>query len=225
MTDEKKEKAFVISVPILPTDEEHEKRIDKIIADKEEKFDLYGAKRKILKQKRVLRAEILKVDSVDGGTMQRFYGESTKTRRALKIQFFGSQSKSSKYGDETSIETKFEELLTRNNIAFIKQRAIRFINTDFFLPDYNLAVETNGGYWHSDPKLYPEPKNNIQRKNIEKDKISKEIILGQGIHRLIVWESELQNEETISNLEKKFLKFLTTLTDKEAVSEDSNNWL
>ena len=219
-----------ISFSILPVDEEHDPRIDKITNEsveksKPEKFDLYAEKRKILKAKRVLRAEILKVDTVDGGTMQRFYGEATKTRRALKIEFMGSESKkSANKGMDTSIEVKFKKILEKNNLLFKEQKAIRYINTDYFLPVYNLAIEINGEYWHCDPKIYPEPKNNIQRKNIEKDRVSKEIILGQGIHRLIIWESEFKTEEAVSKLEKRFLKFLETLTDTSVISADTNDW-
>ncbi len=193
--------------------------------EKKEKFDLYAVKRQMLKQKRVLRAEIIGVDTVDGGVMMRNYTEATKTRRALKVQMFGSRSKKSKYGEDTSIEVKFETVLKNNNIEFVPQKAIRFINTDFFLPKYNLSVEVNGDYFHANPKLYPVPKNNIQVKNIEKDRRSKEIILGEKIHRLVIWETEFETEELVSRLEKRFLQFLTTITPEVLIDEDSNNWL
>lgn len=161
---------------------------------KENKNDLYSAKRKILKEKRVLRNKIIGNDTVDGSTFQRFYGESTKTRRALKIEMFGSKSKASKYGDDTSIEKFVENILIENKVEFKKQKAIRFINVDFFVPSKNLVIQVNGDYWHCNPKLYPEPKNNIQRKNIEKDRVATKIILDGGFNLLEIWESDIKED-------------------------------
>lgn len=188
-----------------------------------EKTDLYAMKREILKKKRQLRNSILGTDTVDGSSMQRVYGEATKTRRALKIQFFGSESKKSgTKGKDTSIEIKFKQILDDLNIEYIEQRAIRYINTDFFLSEYNLAVECNGEYWHVDPTVYPNgPKNNIQRKNIEKDKISKEIILGKGINRLVIWEKEFNDTES---LKVKFKNFLRSIDKTKNIAYDSNDW-
>jgi G:T-mismatch repair DNA endonuclease (very short patch repair protein) len=161
---------------------------------KENKNDLYSLKRKLLKEKRVLRNKVIGNDTVDGSTFQRFYGESTKTRRALKIEMFGSKSKASKYGDDTSIEKFVEDFLVSKNIEFKKQKAIRFINVDFFVPSKNLVIQVNGDYWHCNPKLYPTPKNNIQKKNIEKDKIATKIIMDAGLNLLEIWESDIKED-------------------------------
>lgn len=174
--------------------------------DRMAKDDLYSLKRQLLKEKRKLRAKILGVDEVDGNTGQRQYNEGTKTKRALKIEMFGSKSKASNYGDETSIEKKVKEILEKKNIEFVEQKAIRYINVDFYLPQYDAAVQCEGSYWHADIRFYPTPKNNIQRKNIEKDKISTQVILDQKIHLLKLWQYDI--EERLELVEKKLDEFL-----------------
>jgi G:T-mismatch repair DNA endonuclease (very short patch repair protein) len=161
---------------------------------KEKPNDLYGLKRQILKKKREVRNKILGTDTVDGSSMQRFYSEATKTKRALKIEFFGSKSKASATeGEETSIEKFVREILEAAEIPFKEQKSIRFINVDFFLPEHSTVVQVHGDYWHCHPKLYPEPKNNIQRKNIEKDKVANEIIKGAEFHLIEVWEDDIKH--------------------------------
>lgn len=168
---------------------------------KEDKDDLYALKRKILKEKRILQNKIIGNDTVDGSTFQRFYGESTKTRRALKIELFGSKSKASKYNDDTSIEKFVEDILVEAGVKFVKQKAIRYINVDFFLPDANIALQINGCYWHACSKCYPNgPKNEIQRKNIEKDKVATEIILGKNHILVDIWAHEIEEDpETVKS--------------------------
>lgn len=185
------------------------------------KADLYAEKRKALKEIRKLKNIALGTDTVDGSTFQRFYGESTKTRRALKIEMFGSKSKSSKYGDDTSIEKFIEELLIKMNVEFKKQKAIRYINVDFYLPKQNLAIEVCGDFWHANEKIYLEPKNEIQRKNIEKDKISKNIILSQNISRLEIWEDDIKNRPKL--VEEKLLEIVKK-NDNVVYDTSSHNW-
>lgn len=189
---------------------------------KEKSFDLYANKRKIQKEVRKIKNQILGTDTVDGSTFQRFYGEATKTRRALKIEMFGSKSKASKYGDDTSIEKFVEEILIESGVEFKKQKAIRYINTDYYIPSLELAIEVCGDYWHANPKLYPKPKNNIQRKNIEKDRISKEIIRGEGISRLEIWEDDIKNKP---ELVKEKLLFILSKDKPDCVTEiSSHDW-
>jgi DNA mismatch endonuclease (patch repair protein) len=158
------------------------------------KNDLAAIKRNILKEKRKLRAKILGVDEVDGNTMQRVYGELTKTRRALKVELFGSKTKASGTdGEDTSIEKFVEECLIEAGLNFKKQKAIRFINVDMFLPDHNIVIQVHGCYWHACSKCYPAgPKNNIQRKNIEKDKVANEIIEKAGYKLFEIWAHEIE---------------------------------
>lgn len=174
--------------------------------------ELYKMKRALQREKREIRKKAMGIDEDHTDTsMQRIYGEGTKTRRALKVELFGSKTKSSAVvGDETSIEVFVREVLDDNEVEYVEQKAIRFINVDFFVPDLNLAIQVNGCYWHACPTCYPDgPKNKTQRKNIEKDKQSSDIIASEGANLLNVWEHEIKKskevtrkriEECLSNL-------------------------
>lgn len=163
---------------------------------KNDKDDLYAMKRKMLKEKRMLRNQILGTDTVDGTSMQRFYGESTKTRRALKIEFFGSKSKASATeGEETSIERFVREILEEANVSFKEQKAIRYVNVDFFLLEQKAVIQVHGCYWHACTKCYPDgPKNDIQRKNIEKDVVANQFIADAGYKLIEIWHHEINED-------------------------------
>jgi G:T-mismatch repair DNA endonuclease (very short patch repair protein) len=192
---------------------------------KDEKPDLYSLKRKLNKQKREIRNKILGTDTVDGSSMQRFYSEATKTRRALKIEYFGSKSKASNYGDDTSIEKFIYDLLNEWNIEYKPQKAIRYINVDAMLPAYNTVLQINGDYWHCHPKLYPEPKNNIQRKNIEKDKVALDIIKKAGHHLIEIWEDDIKKRPEL--VSEKLFNLLAQIKNGEIqciLSASSIDW-
>lgn len=181
--------------------------------DKKEKFDLYALKRKINKEKRVLRNKILGTDTVDGSSMMRTYTEATKTRRALKVEFFNSKSKASKYGDDTSIETFVYDILDEIGVKYIKQKAIRIHNVDAYLPEFNTIIQIHGCYYHGCPTCYLVPKNNIQRKNIEKDRKANQTFEKEGHILVEIWEHEIKNEpeKVKERLVEKFLKYEKTI--------------
>lgn len=171
--------------------------------------DLYRLKRKFEREKRDIRKEILGIDEDHKDTsLQRIYGEATKTRRALKVELFGSKSKASATeGEETSIEAFIREILLDKKIKFVEQKAIRFINVDFLLPDLNLVIQVHGTYWHCDPRFYKKPKNKTQRKNIEKDKQANSIIEEANYNLLDIWEHDIKKRPQITkdNLNRIFL--------------------
>lgn len=136
--------------------------------------------------------------------MQRVYDEATKTRRAIKIEAGLSKSK----GEETSIEKFVEDFLVELGIPFKKQKRIRYINVDFFIPSINLVVEIHGCYWHACPKCYPAgPKNDIQKKNILKNERMEEFVSEAKYDLFIVWDHDIKNnpEELKKNLKESIL--------------------
>ena len=53
------------------------------------------------------------------------------------------------------LENKMKEFLEEIGINFIQntRKIIAPLELDFYLPDYQIAIEMNGDYWHSDEKL------------------------------------------------------------------------
>lgn len=93
---------------------------------------------------------------------------------------------------ETSIEQKIKTLLDNKNLNYIQhvRNIIEGKELDFYLPDYNLAIECNGMYWHS---VCKKDKNYHK----EKYKLCKE----KGITLLQFWEYDIINSvNVISNI-------------------------
>lgn len=162
--------------------------------------DVYRLKRKIQRETRDIRKKALGIEDAHNDTsLQRTYGEGTKTKRALKVEIFGSKSKASATeGEETSIEAFVREWLEKEGIKFIEQKAIRFINVDFFLPETKQVIQVHGCYWHCCSECYPAgPKNKTQKKNIEKDRQANSIIEHSGYQLIEIWEHEIKQDKSV----------------------------
>lgn len=88
----------------------------------------------------------------------------------------------------SSIESIVKEILTSANLNYISQdrQLISPYEVDFFLPEYNLAIETNGLYWHSD--LFVEPGYHQMKYKLCQQK---------GIKLLQFFEDELMDKTDI----------------------------
>lgn len=161
---------------------------------KENVRDLYLVRRKAQREKRALRKKALGIeDDHADSSMQRKNTIASKTKRAIKIELFQSKSKSSGTdGKETSIEAFVRNILEEEKIKFIEQKAISFVNVDFALSDKKIAIQVHGDYFHCNPRLYPEPKNSSQRKNLEKDKQATELIKKAGYVLIEIWELDIK---------------------------------
>jgi len=65
---------------------------------------------------------------------------------------------------------------------------------DFYLPKYNILIEVDGDFWHSNPIKYPNgPKYITQIKNSEKDNQKNEWAQQNGYKLLRFWENDINN--------------------------------
>jgi len=63
---------------------------------------------------------------------------------------------------------------------------------DFYLPEHNVLLEIDGGYWHLDPRLYEAPINSIQKRNKRVDELKNKWALTNGYVLLRFWESDIK---------------------------------
>ncbi len=146
-----------------------------------------------------MRKKILGTDSAK----MRHYGEATKTRRAWKSEKFGNQGKKS----DTSIELWAEAFLKEEGFNYVKQKAVRYLNYDFYLPDQNILIEIQGDYHHINPRVYPNgPKNDLQKENLVKNQNKKDIAESCNIPLLAVWQLDI--EKGPDQTKKQILKFI-----------------
>lgn len=62
---------------------------------------------------------------------------------------------------------------------------------DFFLTAHNVALEVNGTYWHSDPRVYPNgPQTKSQRKAMRSWKKKLRYADLRGIRIIVIWEQD-----------------------------------
>jgi len=103
---------------------------------------------------------------------------------------------------DTKIEIIIKEVLDKLNINYVKNfRFDRYI-FDFYLLDYNFVIECQGDYWHGNKEYFKNP-NEIQLKNMERDKNKIEYLEKNNIKSLYLWENEIYRFRT--NLDKIIL--------------------
>lgn len=126
--------------------------------------------------------------------------EQEKDKIRKYMAFIGAKCKKK----DTTIEIKVKKYLKSINEKFIKGYALDKFIFDFFMPDYNLVIECQGDYWHANPLEYDESNiNEIQRKNIERDKRKKEFIRINNIDNLFIWENDIKkNFEKVKQMIK-----------------------
>lgn len=112
--------------------------------------------------------------------MRKFY-ETDKGKAIRRKQ--GYLSIKAQRRTESSIERKMREELTRRVITFEQEKPFleRYF-IDFYLPEYNIAIECDGDYWHSLP--------NVVSKDRRRDSEFKK----RGVEVLRFWESEINKD-------------------------------
>lgn len=98
---------------------------------------------------------------------------------------------------ETKIETEIKNILIDNKINFKKNFYVSFNNKkrvfDFYLKDYNLLIEADGDYWHSNPAIFKET-NDAQKKNKLNDEFKNYIAKELGYNLIIFWETDINKD-------------------------------
>jgi G:T-mismatch repair DNA endonuclease (very short patch repair protein) len=76
---------------------------------------------------------------------------------------------------------------------------------DFYFSELNAVLEVNGTYWHVDPRVYPEPINDMQRKCLAKYERKIKLLGDLGVRVVEVWEQDL-NQDTPQAVLEAYLK-------------------
>lgn len=118
-----------------------------------------------------------------------------------------------------NLETFITDFLNDNDIKFItnSRKIISPKEIDIFIPDYNLAIELNGLYWHGelngkDKNYHIEKTKNCYNKNITLLHFSEDDILNKGEIVLSIIKNKLGLNENKVYARKCVIK---TITNKE----------
>lgn len=106
------------------------------------------------------------------------------------------------------LEDYFEKtFLIPNDIRFEKHYYAPSIKSfyDYYLPDYNIIIETDGDYWHANPKFYEnKEKNKTQLRNIIRDQYKNKWCIDNNIMLIRFWECDiLKNPDYIIDILKQ----------------------
>ncbi len=116
-----------------------------------------------------------------------------------RMAHIGATCKKSK----TKIEIITANILDDFNVDYIWGYQDGIFVYDFYLPVYNIVIECNGDYWHGNPIKYNETNlNDIQRKNIARDKRKITKVKKDKRKMLILWEHDINydKDKVIKNI-------------------------
>lgn len=92
---------------------------------------------------------------------------------------------------------------------------------DYYLSDYNLIIEIDGGYYHSDPRLYEEKDlNKMQKRNKKVDEYKNKWALMHGIPILRIWEKDIREDP--KGVMKMLKERLNIEKEKITLNENKN---
>lgn len=87
---------------------------------------------------------------------------------------------------------KFESLLIEIGYKYSKEYVLQKWCFDFYLIDYNIFIEVDGDYFHSNPIFYPNgPKTKTQKINYRRDLKKNKFCEQHNVALIRVWENEI----------------------------------
>lgn len=102
-----------------------------------------------------------------------------------------------RFNRTSSIHIKMREYLQSLPLKqpFVEEHQVKWFSMDFAFPERKVAIEVQGGYYHVDPRLYPDgPGDAIQRRNWGRDKVKRTICCErEGWVIIEVWETEINS--------------------------------
>ena len=100
------------------------------------------------------------------------------------------------------------DILDELHISYNREADFEFFSVDNYLTDYNLIIEVQGDYWHTNPLKFTSNITNSQYNRIGRDKAKHSYIKNQhGIECLYLWETDiLNNKELCVMLINKYIE-------------------
>ena len=92
------------------------------------------------------------------------------------------------------------DMLDSLKIVYERESIFEFFSVDNYLVDYNLIIEVQGDYWHTNPLKFTSNITNAQYERIGRDKAKHSYIKNQhNIECLYLWESDILNNPQLCN--------------------------
>lgn len=96
---------------------------------------------------------------------------------------------------KTSIEKKVENWLLENEIEYAFQYSIGGFIADFACEKYKILIECQGDFFHCNPSIdkYSIPRYDVQKRNVFRDSIKKQVYKDLGWKLIELWESDINS--------------------------------
>ncbi len=116
--------------------------------------------------------------------------------------------KSNPVTTKTKPQVIVNTLLEKLDISYRNEELFTYYSIDNYLPEFDLAIEVMGDYWHSSPLKYPKSINDRQRHIVSRDKAKHTYLKNSyGIEVLYLWESDLlKRPEVCSKLIRHYIE-------------------
>ena len=137
-----------------------------------------------------------------------------KSRKRILEQFKnGSMSLDSKP------QLIINDILDSLNITYEREKDFSFFSVDNYLIGYNLIIEVQGDYWHTNPLKFTSNLTDSQYDRIGRDKAKHSYIKNQyGIECLYLWESDILNNKELCSI------LIKTYIEHKGILEDYNSF-
>lgn len=126
---------------------------------------------------------------------QSWYAEiysQTEEWREYSRQKMIKQLNNGSISTETAPQKIVDTILNNLKIEFKREEPFEFFTVDNYLQPYNLIIEVQGDYWHTNPKKFTSSITKVQYDRIGRDKAKHSYIKNQyGIDILYLWESDI----------------------------------
>ena len=136
------------------------------------------------------------IRSIDWNVSARYnhpYIKVYEEERELTVMLIVDFSRSGNFGTVEKFKNEILIPLNINFDHFFKPKTQKFFY-DFYLPDYEIIIEVDGDFFHSNPKFYPDgPIYKTQIKNNLNDQQKNQWAKDNGFKLLRFWENDIKN--------------------------------
>ena len=99
---------------------------------------------------------------------------------------------------KTKPHIKMCDILKKMNVQFEEEKIVDCWSFDLYIKNWNIFIEVDGDYFHSNPKIYPDgPKTKTQKRNYYRDSKKNQFCIDKNIKLLRFWESDILNNEQL----------------------------
>jgi very-short-patch-repair endonuclease len=129
------------------------------------------------------------------------------------------------FGTETVPQKIVNDILDEIGVNYVREQVFEFYAVDNYLLDFNLIIEVQGDYWHTNPLKFMSNLTEVQYNRIGKDKSKHSYFKNQyNIEILYLWETDiLKNKELCTELIKKYINSNGVLHNYHSFNYDINN--